>query len=293
LNPDDVQPSAEQTIAGCAGAAALLPCPTDKLTPELIAGLPDSIKIIATFSVGYDHINLPAAKERGIIVTNTPGVLTDATADIAMLLMLGAARRAGEGEHLMRTRSWAGWAPTHMMGQHVSGKAVGIVGMGRIGQAFADRCRAFGMTIHYHSRSPKAEEDAKGAHYHGDLEEMLGQVDVLSLHCPSTAETRKLLNAERLAKLPPHAIVVNTARGDVVDDDALVQALKDGVIAGAGLDVYTGEPKVHAGYADLANTFLLPHLGSATIETRNAMGFKALDNLDDYFAGRPPRDRLV
>jgi len=262
------------------GADGLLVAPGNAVTAETIAALPASLRIIATFSVGFEHIDVVAAKARGLVVTNTPDVLTDATADIALLCLLGAARRAGEGEALMRAGAWIGWTPTHMMGTQVTGKRLGILGMGRIGQAVAHRARAFGMAIHYHNRHRLAPEQEQGAVFHETVEALLPHCDVLSLHCPATPETIGLMNASRLATLPRGAILVNTARGAIVDDGALIAALKNGQVAAAGLDVYAGEPAIHPGYRELPNTFLLPHLGSATVETRNAMGFRALDNLD-------------
>jgi len=293
LNADDVPHGPEKLVAMSAGMEGILTAPGDPLTAQVIAGLDDSVRVIATFSVGYEHIDVDAAKARGISVTNTPGVLTESTAEIAMLLLLGAARRASEGEPLVRTGGWRGWAPTHLLGVQVSGKRLGIVGMGRIGRAVAHRAGAFGMAVLYHNRNrlPAGEED--GATFYAALGDMLGHCDFLSLHCPVTPETQKLLNARTIAKLPDGAIVVNTARGAVVDDTALIDALKSGKVAAAGLDVYEGEPNVAPGYLGLANTFLLPHLGSATIEARNAMGFKALDNLDAFFGGVAAPDRVA
>ena len=270
------------------GVEGLFITPRSKMTETAIAALPASVKIIATFSVGYDHIDVPAATGRGIIVTNTPDVLTDATADIALLLLLAASRRAREGEAMVREGTWVGWNPMQLIGWQITGKRLGIVGMGRIGQALAHRARACGMQIHYYNRSrlPAAEE--AGAVYHGDLDSLLGVSDYLSLHAPATAETDKLLSAERIAKLPKGAIVVNTARGNLVDDDALIAALQSGHLAAAGLDVFTGEPNLDARYRTLPNVFPLPHLGSATIETRTAMGMRALDNLAAVLGGRSP-----
>lgn len=293
LNLEDRIYSADEILAGAAGADALLPCPTDRLTAAVIERLPDSIRAIATFSVGYEHIDVDAAKKRGIIVTNTPDVLTDATADIALLLMLGAARRAYEGERMVREATWPAWAPTGMLGTHMTGKRLGIFGMGRIGQAVAKRARGFDMTIHYTNRRRLPPELEAGATYHAVAEDMLPHCDFLSINCPATPETYHWLNAKRIARLPDGAIVVNTARGTIVDDEALIAALKSGKVAAAGLDVFENEPNIHPGYRPLANTFLLPHLGSATVETRNAMGFKCLDNLDAIFAGREPPDRVV
>jgi lactate dehydrogenase-like 2-hydroxyacid dehydrogenase len=247
--------------------------------------------MIATFSVGYEHVDVAAAARRKILVSNTPDVLTDATADIAMLCLLGAARRAHEGITMLRTHNWVGWTPTQLMGVHVTGKRLGILGMGRIGQALADRARAFRMTIHYSNRTRLAPDLEKGAVFHANPDDMLAHCDILSINAPMTPETHKWVNAVRIARLPKGAIVVNTARGGVVDDEALIAALKSGHLASAGIDVFDGEPKIHQGYYGLQNAFLLPHMGSATVETRNAMGFKALDNLEAFLLrGQPPPD---
>lgn len=293
LNPDDRPHAPDALIAAAAGADALLVTPTERIDAAFIAALPASVRAVATFSVGYDHIDVEAARRRGLIATNTPGVLTEATADIALLLMLGAARRASEGERMMREAAWTGWTPTQLLGLHLGGRRLGIFGMGRIGQALAQRARALGMEIHYHNRSRLDAATEAGATYHATAESLLAVADVLSLHCPASAETHHFLNADRIALLPPGAIVINTARGAVVDDEALIGALKSGRVWAAGLDVYEGEPAAHPGYRELPNTFLLPHLGSATLETRNAMGFRALDNLDAVFAGREPPHRIA
>tara|TARA_R110002124_G_scaffold44730_3_gene136001 strand:+ start:1037 stop:1990 length:954 start_codon:yes stop_codon:yes gene_type:complete len=280
-----------ELVAAAAGADGLLATVTDRLDAATIAALPASVKIIASFSVGTDHIDLEAAKARGIIITNTPDVLTDATADIAILLMLGAARGAASGMAAIRDNTWANWAPTGMLGVSLTGKRLGIFGMGRIGQAVATRARAFNMVIHYHNRRAVAGQD--DATFHPTLAGLLAQSDFLSINCASTTETRGSVNAHALATLPRGAIVVNTARGDIVNDDALIGALASDHLAAIGLDVFNNEPNIDPRYRTLPNAFLLPHLGSATRETRNAMGFRALDNLDDYFAGRAPRDRVA
>jgi lactate dehydrogenase-like 2-hydroxyacid dehydrogenase len=291
-NDDDHPCSRDEIIGRAAGADALLVSAVDPIPADLIRSLPDSVRMIATFSVGTDHIDLATARERGIAVSNTPGVLTDATADIAFLLLLGAARRASEGERLIREGRWEGWSPTQLVGIHVTGKRLAILGMGRIGQAMARRARGFDMEIHYHNRRRLPDAEEAGAIYHADAEDLLSVADFLSIHSPATAETHHWLNAERIARLPDRAVVVNTARGSVVDDEALIAALRSGKLAAAGLDVFENEPRLHPGYAALPNTFLLPHLGSATDQTRNAMGFTALDNLDAFFAGREPPNRV-
>ncbi len=293
LNADDHLPSADEVVEGCRETEALVPCPTDRITSEVINRLNDGVKVIASFSVGYEHIDIDAAAERGIVVTNTPDVLTDATADIAMLLILGAARRVHEGQRMIYEKTWGAWAPTAMRGVHVTGARLGILGMGRIGQALARRVAGFGMEVHYHNRSRLTGELEAGARFHDSLESLLAVSDILSIHCPSTPETLRIINEESLRLLPDGAIVVNTARGNVVDDDALIAALSCGKLFSAGLDVFDGEPNIHPGYRDLDNVFLLPHLGSATMPTRNAMGFRALDNLDAFFAGQEPPDRVA
>jgi lactate dehydrogenase-like 2-hydroxyacid dehydrogenase len=291
LNPDDRLydgPALTQAAEGCDG---IMCAAGDPLNAETMAKLPGSVRMIATFSVGYEHVDVAAAAKRKILVSNTPDVLTDATADIAMLCLLGAARRAHEGATMLRTHGWVGWTPTQLMGVHVTGKRLGILGMGRIGQALADRARAFRMTIHYSNRSRLQPELEQGATFHANPDDMLAHCDFLSINAPMTAETRKWVDAARLAKLPKGAIVVNTARGGVVDDEALIAALKSGHLAAAGIDVFDGEPRIHQGYYDLQNAFLLPHMGSATVETRNAMGFKALDNLEAFLLkGQQPPD---
>ncbi|MDX1431576.1 MAG: D-glycerate dehydrogenase [Gammaproteobacteria bacterium] len=293
FNADDRVYSSDELVALAEGAAALLPCHSERIDAATIARLPDSVVAIANFSVGVDHVDLDAARERGIVVTNTPDVLSDATAEIAVLLMLGAARRASEGDRLVRSGGWTSWSPAFMVGTQVTGKRLGIVGMGRVGQVVARRARGFDMEIHYHNRRRLPAEAEQGAVYHERLDDLLGAVDVLSLHCPAGPETRGLLGRERLARLGEGAVVVNTARGALVDDDALIDALQHGRVAAAGLDVFNGEPDIHPGYRALDNVFLLPHIGSATRETRDAMGFRALDNLDAIFAGREPRDRVA
>ena len=293
LNADDRQYSSDELIALLDGAVAVLPCHTEHFSADVVGRLPESLKAICNVSVGVDHVDLEAAKTRGVIVTNTPDVLSDATAEIAMLLMLGAARRASEGERLVRTAEWRDWSPAFMVGTQVTGKRVGVVGMGRVGQVFAQRARGFQMAVHYHNRRPLDEPLERGAVYHDSLDAMLPYCEFLSLHCPATAETRFLLNRERIERLPDGAIVVNSARGALVDDEALIDALRSGKVAAAGLDVFNNEPNIHPGYRGLANTFLLPHIGSATRETRVAMGARALDNLDAIMAGREPGDRVA
>jgi len=294
LNPTDKLYSAEELVTLSGEADAILPCHTEKMTAELIAKLPANIKVIANFSVGVDHCDLDAARDKGIIVTNTPDVLSDATAEIAILLMLGAARRASEGDRMVRASQWRDWSPSFMVGAQVTGKRFGVIGMGRVGQVTARRARCFDMDIHYYNRSRLSDEQEAGATYYETVEALLPNCDVLSIHCPATPQTNGLLNSERIALLPDGAIVINTARGGVVDDQALINALKSGKIRAAGLDVFNGEPEdIHPDYRALDNIFLLPHIGSATEDTRDAMGFRALDNLDAFFAGKEPGDRVA
>lgn len=293
LNDADELLSADAVIERAQGCDAILTCSTEKFPAEVIDRLPDRVKAIATFSVGFEHIDLEAAKRRGIVVTNTPDVLNDATADIAMLLLLGAARRGSEGDRLVRAGEWKMWTSTFLCGVHVTGKRLGILGMGRIGRAVARRARGFDMEIHYHNRSRLSPDLEQGAIFHETAEDLLRVSDFLSIHAPATPETHHFLNAGRIAMMPDGAVVVNTARGPLVDDTALIDALKSGKVAAAGLDVYEGEPDLNPGYRTLDNAFLLPHVGSATWETRAAMGFKCLDNLDAFFAGKEPPDRIA
>ncbi len=293
LNPDDRFYPSDELIALADGADAILPCHTENLSADVIARLPESVRAIVNFSVGVNHVDLDAAKARGIVVTNTPDVLSDATAEVALLLMLGAARRASEGERLVRGAEWRDWSPAFMVGIQMTGKRLGIIGMGRVGQVTARRARGFDMTVHYHNRRRLAPETEAGAIYHETLEDLLPSCDFLSIHCPAIPETEGLLDAARIALLPDDAIVVNSARGGIVDDEALIAALRSGKVAAAGLDVFNNEPDIHPAYRELENTFLLPHIGSATRETRDAMGFPALDNLDAIAAGRAPRDRVA
>jgi len=288
LNPEDVPRSGADIVRLAQEAVAILCCPADRLDAATIMDLPDTVRVIATFSVGYDHIAVEAAAARGIIVCNTPGVLSVATAETVMLLILAAARRAGEGERLVRSGSWQGWAPTQLIGTEVSGKRLGIFGMGRIGREVARMARAFDMHVHYRDQARLPGDLEQGAIFHDTDKSFLAQCQVLSLNAPGGPSTRHWLNAERIALLPRGAVVVNAARGTLVDDDTLIAALQDGHIGYAGLDVYDAEPAVHPGYLKLENVVLLPHLGSATAETRNAMGFLALGGIDAVLAGRIP-----
>lgn len=271
----------------------MLVCSTDGVSAAVIDALPDSVRVIATFSVGYEHIDLAAAKRRGIVVANTPDVVTTSTAEVAFLLLLGAAHRAIEGDQMVREDRWPGWAPTQLLGWLLSGQPLGIIGMGRIGHAVATRARSFGMRILYHNRQQLPPDAEQGAVYYEQLDDMLPHCQFLSLHCPLTPDTQRLLNAKRLQQLPAGAIVVNTARGGLVNDEALIEALRTGHVAAAGLDVFDGEPNIHPGYRQLANVFLLPHLGTSAYETRLDMGMRALDNIQAVLAGREAPDRVV
>ncbi len=293
LNPDDILYSSDEIIERAKGADAILPCHTEQFTAGVIARLPDSVRVIANFSVGYDHVDTEAARARGLIVTNTPEVLSDATAELTMMLMLGAARRAYEGERLVRTREWKDWSPSFMVGTQVTGKRLGILGFGRVGRVVARRARGFDMEVHYNDVQQMSPELEEGAIYHETPEDLMPHCDFLTLHTVASPQTIKLLNAERIARLPDGAIVVNASRGVVIDDDALIAALKSGKLAAAGLDVFNDEPDINPQYRQLSNVFLMPHIGSATKETRDAMGFRALDNLDAVFDGKEPRDRVA
>ncbi|MBF6649194.1 D-glycerate dehydrogenase [Methylobacter sp. BlB1] len=273
-------------------------CPTvcDSFPADVINVPNKRCKILGNFGVGFNHIDINAAKEQGLVVTNTPGVLTESTADIAMTLLLMSARRGAEGDRLVRSRQWTGWCPTHMMSSDVTGATLGLIGFGRIAQAMARKAHhGFGMKIYYFS--PRAADqqvvDNLDATRCDTIEELMQVSDYVSLHCPGGAETRHLINEERLNQMKPTAHLINTARGDVVDSKALIRALKEKRIAGAGLDVYEGEPNVDEGFLTLDNVSLLPHLGSATIATRTAMGEKVLANLAAFFAGQEPPDRVV
>lgn len=288
--PLDEPASAARIIEMSAQVDAMIPCHSERFSAKVAAALDPRLKIIANHSVGVDHCDLPALRARGIDVTNTPDVLSDATAEIAMLLMLAAARRAVEGDRIVRTGAWDSWSPAFMVGKQVSGARLGIVGMGRVGRSMAEKARGFGMETHYHNRAELSADLAKGAIYHADLDEMLGQVDFLSLHCPITPETRNLIDARRLALLPKDAVIVNTARGGLIDEAALLAAIQSGHIAAAGLDCFAVEPGGNPALAGEERIMMLPHIGSATRKTRDAMGFRALDNLDAFFAGKRPRD---
>ena len=290
LSADDQPVTGADILARADGAAAVLCCPAEKLDAATIAKLPDTVRVVGTFSVGFDHVDLSALRARGIPLVNTPDVLSVATAECAMLLILAAARRAGEGERLVRSGAWNGWAPTQLMGTLVSGKRLGIFGMGRIGRELARIARGFDMQIHYRDQVRLPPELERGATFHDSDEGFLAICDVLSLQAPGGDSTRRWLNAERIAMLPKGAVVANAARGTLVDDEALIAALRSGQVVAAGLDVYDGEPKLNLGYMGLENVVLLPHLGSATTETRDAMGMLVLDGIQAVLDGRTPKN---
>ena len=295
LNAGDVPMDAAAMKEAVAKAEVLVPTVTDKVGADIIAAAGPQLKLIANFGVGYNHIDAKTAAARGIAVTNTPGVLTDATADIGMTLMLAVTRRAVEGMKILEAGRFTGWCPTWMMGPGLRGRPLGIIGMGRIGEAMALRSKAFGMTIHYHNRKRAAPEIERAleATYWPDLDAMLPEMDIVSINTPSTPETRHLFSAERLARMKKTAYLINTARGDIVDEAALAAALEAGALGGAGLDVYENEPKVHPGLIGRPDVVLLPHLGSSTFEARHGMGSKVIANIEAYIAGHALPDRVA
>lgn len=300
LNVDDKPRTREELIAAVKTADVLVPTVTDRIDAALIVEAGPQMKLIASFSNGTDHIDIDAAAKKGITVTNTPNVLTEDTADMTMALILAVPRRLVQGARVLMDKpgEWEGWSPTWMLGRRIWGKRIGIIGMGRIGTAVARRAKAFGLSIHYHNRKRvnPATEDELEATYWDSLDQMLARVDIVSVNCPSTPATFHLLSARRLALLQPTSYVVNTARGDIIDEDALIQALRAGKIAGAGLDVFENEPAVNPKLVKLANegkVVLLPHTGSATIEGRIDMGDKVIINIRTYFDGHRPPNRVL
>lgn len=297
LNREDRQFSREELAVAMREADILLCTLTDNLSRTTFDLAHNArVRLLANFGVGFNHIDLNAARQAGIAVTNTPGVLTEDTADLTMLLILSIARRVSEGERELRAGAWTGWRPTHMLGTRVSGKTLGIVGFGRIGQAVAQRAHhGFGMRVIYHSRrrADAATEVACGASMAASIEELLGAADFVSLHTPATPETRHLMNAARLSQMQRHSFLINTSRGDVIDEPALIEVLRARKIAGAALDVFDGEPAIRRGLLELDNVLLIPHLGSATVESRVAMGRRALANVEAFLAGRTLPDRLA
>ena len=289
LNLDDKIYSAQEIIEGSKDCDGILSSVTDPINADTISKLSSSIKIIANGAVGFGNIDFKVARAKGISVTNTPDVLTDATADIQILLLLGASRKAYEGRIAAETQNWK-WSWDFLLGKQMSNKRLGILGMGRIGRAVARRAKGFGMEIHYHNRSKLSSELEEGAIYHKDIKSLFEQSEFLSINCPATPETTKIINKETLSYLKDNTVVANAARGDVVDDEAMVASLKSGKVFAYGLDVYNGEPKIHPEYLKLKNIFLLPHLGSATKRTRWDMAFRATKNLEDFFNNKKPQD---
>ncbi|MEO1303939.1 MAG: D-glycerate dehydrogenase [Pseudomonadota bacterium] len=295
LNPSDDAFSAEQLADAVTRADVLVSTVTDDVSDEILKHAGDQFKLIAQFGAGVDNIDVEAARARGITVTNTPGVLTDDTADVTMALILAVPRRMHEGIELMKAGKFDGWAPTWMMGRRLAGKRLGIIGMGRIGQAVARRAKAFGLQIHYHNRKKVSRliEEELDATYWDSLDQMLARMDIVSVNCPHTPATYHLLNARRLELMKPDAFIVNTARGEVIDEAALASALTSGQLAGAGLDVFEREPTVNPDLIGLPNVILLPHMGSATVEGRNEMGEKVIINIKTFVDGHRPPDRVI
>lgn len=291
--PVDHALTTAELAAAAQNADALLVMATDRIDRTFIDGLPASVRVIATLSVGHDHIDLESAHRRGIAVVASPDVLSDAVAEMGMLLILGAARRAREGAELMRQRAWTGWSPTQLLGTGITGKRLGIFAMGRIGRALARRARGFDMEIHYHNRHRLPPGDEQGAIYHATLDAMLPVSDILTIVAPATPETKGVFNARAIGRMPEGALVVNIGRGSVIDDDALIAALRSGRLGGAGLDVFNGEPDIHSGYNDTPTAFLQPHQGSSTWETRVRMCTLLIDEIDAFFQARPLSSRLV
>jgi glyoxylate reductase len=291
LNKEDKLLTKEQLLKESNGCDGILSSLAEKFDGDLVSKLSETIKIISNFAVGFGNIDIDAAKKRNIVVTNTPDVLTDATAEIAMLILLGAARRAKEGIEWANKKNWK-WTADFLMGKQLSGSRLGILGMGRIGRAVADRARSFGMKIHYYNRSKLDQNLEKEAIYHQSLESLLSVSDFFSINCPATKETKHIINKDTIKHFPDGAVISNSARGDMIDDDAMVDALKNGKIFSLGLDVYNGEPDIHPDYLILPNVFVLPHLGSATKKTRTAMADLAVNNIDEFFKTGKCRNKI-
>jgi len=295
LNEDDHPFTQDELVDAMARADVLVPTVTDRLDGRAMARAGEQLRLIAQFGAGVDNIDVESAVQRGITVTNTPGVLTDDTADVAMALILAVPRRLHEGVQVMEQGAFTGWTPTWMMGRRLAGKRLGIIGMGRIGQAVAKRARAFGLQVHYHNRKPVSPriEELLSATYWDSLDQMLARMDIVSVNCPHTPATFHLLNARRIDLMKPESFIVNTARGEVIDEAALTRALESGAIAGAGLDVFEREPHVNEKLKTMPNVVLLPHMGSATLEGRVEMGEKVIINIKTFADGHKPPDRVV
>lgn len=295
LNLDDIPLTREELIMAVQSAEILVPTVTDNIDAEVINSAGDQLKMIANFGAGVDHVDLSAAAARGIIVSNTPDVLTEDTADLTMALILMTPRRMGEGERIVRNKGWTGWTPTYMMGHRINGKRLGIIGMGRIGTAVAERAKGFGLAVHYHNRKRVAEdlEARLEATYWESLDQMLAHMDIVVVTCPSTPATYHLLSERRLKLIQPHCYVINTSRGNIIDETALVGLLEDGLIAGAGLDVFENEPIIHPKLLTMENVVILPHLGSATIEGRVAMGERVIVNAKSFIDGHKAPNRVL
>lgn len=295
FNVGDVAMSHADLARAMAQCDVLVPCISDQIDAALIAGAPERLQLIASFGSGVDHIDLSAARKKGVIVTNTPGVLTEDTADMTMALILSVPRRLAEGEKLVRTGEWRGWSPSGMLGHRIGGKKLGIIGMGRIGRAVARRASAFGLSIAYHNRHrlPFEVEQELEAEWHGDLDALLKGSDILSIHCPLNADSRGLIDARRVGLMQPHAYLINTSRAEITDEQALIAALDEGRIAGAGFDVYTHEPAVDQRLLALSNVVLLPHMGSATFEGRDATGARVIANIRTWVDGHRPPNQVL
>ena len=295
FNADDTPLTRDALVAAMADCDVLVPTVTDSIDASIIAAAPPRLKLIASYGAGVNHIDLAAAKAKGIMVTNTPGVFTDDTADLTMALILNVPRRLGEGHRAMRNGEWSGWSPTGMLGHRIGGKTLGIIGLGRIGEAVAMRAKAFGMNIIYNKRSrlPASVEDELGVTFEPDIDRLVARSDIITLHCPLTADTDKIINADRIAHMKPNAYVINSSRGELIDEDALIAALQSGRIAGAGLDVYTHEPAVDSRFLSIPNAVLHPHLGSATVEGREASGERVITNIRVWADGHRPPDQVL
>jgi glyoxylate reductase len=295
FNAHDEPMTRDQLIAAMNDCDVLVPTVTDAIDAELIAAAPARLKLIANYGAGVNHIDLSAAKARGIMVTNTPGVFTDDTADLTMALILNVPRRLGEGHRMMRNGEWQGWSPTGMLGHRIGGKTLGIIGLGRIGEAVALRAKAFGLNIIYNKRQrlPASVEEELGVTFEPDLDRLVARADIITLHCPLTAETDKIISAQRIAMMKPDAYIINSSRGELIDENALIAALESGRIAGAGLDVYTHEPAVDGRLFAIPNVVLLPHLGSATFEGRAASGERVIANIRMWADAHRPPDQVL